>query len=188
MQDAQQKAIIPSIYPRLEEGSSISLIGMAGAGKTTVGRALAHALGWAHIDTDYLIEANYGATLQMVADSMTKEAFLDVEGATLMRVRSRRTVLSTGGSVVYRDATMKHLASLGPIIYIDVPLSLILERIARNPDRGLAIAPGQTIEDLFNERKALYSHYADFTVRAEKMPPAQCAATMVQWLKEKPHG
>ncbi len=187
MQDAQEK-IIPTIYPRLEEGQSISIIGMAGAGKTTVGKALAHSLGWAHADTDHLIEAVYGTSLQAVTDSMSKDEFLDVEAATIMRINSRRTILSTGGSVIYRDAAMQHLASLGPIMYIDVPLPLILERIARKPDRGLAIAPGQTIEDLFNERKALYTKYAHFTVAAEKLSPHQCANAMIKWLKENPHG
>lgn len=184
----QEKSTLPTVYPRLQEGQSISIIGMAGAGKTTVGKALANMLGWAHADTDHLIEAVYGTTLQTVADSMTKDEFLDVEGATIMRINARRTVLSTGGSVIYRDAAMQHLASLGPIIYIDVPLPLILERIARKPDRGLAIAPGQTIEDLFNERKALYSKYAHFTVEAEKLSPNQCASAMTKWLKENPHG
>lgn len=187
MQDAQEN-IIPSLYPRLQEGQSISIIGMAGAGKTTVGKALASQLAFAHADTDHLIEAVYGTTLQTVADSMTKDEFLDVEAKAIMRINARRTVLSTGGSVVYRDEAMQHLASLGPIIYIDVPLPLILERIARKPDRGLAIAPGQTIEDLFNERKALYTKYAHFTVAAEKLSPSQCAAAMTKWLKENPHG
>ena len=64
-------------------------------------------------------------------------------------------VLATGGSVVYRPEAMRYLTSLGPVVFLDVPLPLILERISRKPDRGLAIAPGQTVGDLFREREAL---------------------------------
>ena len=54
---------------------------------------------------------------------------------------------------------MRYLTSLGPVVFLDVPLPLILERISRKPDRGLAIAPGQTVEDLFREREALYRQW-----------------------------
>lgn len=173
---------------RLFEGCCVTLIGMAGAGKTTIGKALANVLGWAHIDTDNLIEATYGTSLQNVADSMSKEAFLDVEAGVISRIGARRTVLSTGGSVVYRDGAMQHLVSLGPILYLDVALPVILERIARNPDRGLAIAPGQTIEDLFNERKALYEKYASFTVQAGSLTPLECASAFSAWLHGAENG
>lgn len=169
---------------RLFEGCCVTIIGMAGAGKTTVGRALASALGWAHVDTDNLIEATYGTTLQNVADCMSKDAFLDVEAGVICRIGAKRAVLSTGGSVVYRDEAMRHLATLGPVIYLDVSLPLILERIALNPDRGLAIAPGQTIEDLYNERKALYETYTDHTIHADALSPEACSHAIIAWLEE----
>ncbi|MBZ2173581.1 homoserine kinase [Nitratidesulfovibrio sp. SRB-5] len=167
---------------RIAPDGCVSIIGMAGAGKTTVGRELALQLGWAHVDTDNLIEATYGTRLQAVADSMDKESFLDVEAGVIRRIGARRTVLSTGGSVVYRHEAMAHLAALGPLVYLDVSLPLILERIAMNPDRGLAIAPGQTIEDLYNERIALYRRYATFTVAADALSPGGCAERIVAWL------
>lgn len=176
------------LLPNIPEGSCITLIGMAGAGKTTVGIQLAQQLDWAHVDTDTLIEATYGTSLQAIADSMDKESFLDIEGSVIMRIGARRTVLSTGGSVVYRDAAMQHLLSLGPVLYLDVALPVILERIARNPDRGLAIAPGQTIEDLYNERKALYERYATYTLDAGNRTPIECAQAFVTWLQERYHG
>jgi len=153
---------------RLFEGCCVTIIGMAGAGKTTVGRELARQMDWAHVDTDSLIEATYGTVLQNVADSMSKEAFLDVEAGIICRIGAKRAVLSTGGSVVYRAEAMRHLASLG---------------IARTPDRGLAIAPGQTIEDLYNERKALYETYQDFTLTADTLTPEECGRAILSWLE-----
>ncbi len=160
----------------------ITIIGMAAAGKTTVGRELAALLGWSQLDTDNLIESNYGAHLQAIADSMTKEQFLDLEGNILRRLSIKRVVVSTGGSAVYRQEAVRYLATLGPIIYIAVPLPIILERIARKPERGLAIAPGQTVEDLYHERARLYEAAATFTVEGGHAPAASYALRIAEWL------
>lgn len=169
-------------FSHLPEGFCITLIGMAGAGKSTVGRALAQALGWALADTDHIIEAAYAVPLQKVADALSKDNFLDLESQTIQSLRLTRTVLATGGSVVYRAEAMHHLASLGPVVHLDVPLDVALERIARNPDRGLAIAPGQTLEDLFYERETLYRRYADFSVDSAALAPALCASAIIDTL------
>lgn len=168
--------------PAIPETACISLIGMAGAGKTTVGRLVARALGWAFADSDHIIEAVFAAPLQRVTDAMGKDAFIDVEAEIVSRLRLSRTVIATGGSVVYRQDTMKYLAGLGPVVYLDVPARVILERIARNPDRGLAIAPGQTVEDLFREREALYRRYAVVTVEASGITPAESARRILEKL------
>ena len=161
---------------------AITLIGMAGAGKSTVGQALAQRLGWAFMDGDYLMEALYASRLQGVTDILSKEAFLDLEGSVLGAIQACRTVIATGGSVVYRENAMRHLASLGPVVYLEVPFTLIEERIARNPDRGLAIAPGQTLEGLFREREALYRQYADIICPAGEAGPQQCAMWICEHL------
>ncbi len=168
--------------PGLNGNTCISIIGMAGAGKSTVGRALAERLEWAHVDTDFLIESAYGARLQDVSDALGKEAFLDAEAQVIGSIRVQRAVLSTGGSVVYRPESMQYLASLGPVVYLDVPLKIILERIARKPDRGLAIAPGQTVEDLFHEREILYRHWASCIIPAAGMPVARCVDAILEKL------
>lgn len=168
--------------PRIPETDCITFIGMAGAGKTTVGRIVARALGWAFVDSDHIIEAAFAAPLQSVADAMTKDAFIDVEAEIVGRLRLSRSVIATGGSVVYRPDTMKHLAGLGPIVYLEVPMPVILERIARNPDRGLAIAPGQTVEELFREREELYRRYASISVEASGITPAESARRVLEKL------
>lgn len=153
---------------------NIIIIGMAGAGKSTVGKTLAHHLNWAYVDTDHIIEATYAAKLQSIADRLTKEEFLDTEAQIVQSIHFNRAVIATGGSVVYREKTMEHLSRLGIIVHLKVELDLILERIAKNPERGLAIAPGQTIEDLFFEREMLYQKYADITLEAENLCPKDC--------------
>ena len=154
----------------------VVLIGMAGAGKSTVGMALAQTLGWAFMDSDYLMEALYADRLQAVTDALSKEAFLDLEAVVLGSIRVQRTVIATGGSAVYRPQAMAHLATL----------ETIEERIARNPDRGLAIAPGQTLADIFYEREALYNHYATLRCDARQKTPQQCARWIAEHLPPLP--
>jgi shikimate kinase len=160
----------------------ISLIGMAGAGKSTVGRHLARLLDWEFMDTDHLVEAAYGVPLQQISDALGKEAFLDAEAAVLSDIRAHRLVLATGGSAVCRGKAARHLLTLGPLAYLSVPLPLILERIARNPQRGLAIAPGQSVEDLFHERRVLYTRYANCTIDAGGLAPEDCAREVLRLL------
>lgn len=164
----------------------ISLIGMAGAGKSTVGDRLARLLGWRLVDTDHLIEAVYGAPLQQISDALGKEAFLDAEAAVIRTIKAHRVILATGGSVVYRPEAMRHLGGLGPLVFLEVPLPIILRRIALKPDRGLAIAPGQSVEDLFREREALYKRYADCTLDAARLSPEECAAAALKLAQALP--
>ena len=170
---------------KVDPSGCISIIGMAAAGKTTIGRELSSLIGWPQVDTDHIIESTYGSGLQEISVSMSKEEFLDIEGEIISSINVRRTILSTGGSVVYRQRAVDKLKSLGPVIYILVPLPIILERIARKPDRGLAIAPGQTVEDLYNERARLYQAAADFTVEGGSAPATAYAQTIAAWLAEK---
>jgi shikimate kinase len=162
--------------------SCISIVGMAAAGKTTIGRELAALIGWPQIDTDNVIEATYGTRLQHITDKLDKEGFLDLEGEIISRLNVRRCVISTGGSAVYRDFAVQHLKSLGPVIYIRVSLPIILERFARKPERGMAMNPGQTIEDLYAERARLYETAADFTIQGGQAPASEYARDIARWL------
>ena len=174
----------PNLIQAYDKLVCISLVGMAGAGKSTVAQALAQQISWPLADTDHIIEASYGTILQNIANALTKDEFLDAEAHCIQNLRLNRTVIATGGSVVYREKAMEHLATLGPIVHIKVKLPLILSRIAKNPNRGLAIAPGQTIEDLFYEREALYQKYAHYTLNADELNPAQCANEIMKLLPQ----
>lgn len=156
----------------------ITLIGMPGAGKTTIGKLLAARLGWAFMDSDHLMESLYGVRLQDIADAQDKESFLDLECAMVCAIRASRCVIATGGSVVYRQKAIAHLASLGPIIRLHLSAEEAKRRIAANPERGIAIAPGQTFEDLYCERQSLYRAAANIVCDVETTLPAGC----VDWI------
>ena len=181
MNDSSEPVLCPhpdKVPPR----GCICLIGMAASGKTTIGRELAALLNWAHVDTDHLIEAAYGTKLQLITDALGKNAFLDVESSIIRSLVMGNVVLSTGGSVVYRQEAVDFLANLGPLLHIDVPLPIILARIARKPDRGLAINPGQTIEDLYNERQELYARAASKRFVGSEAPAVNLVREIADWV------
>ena len=145
----------------------VVLIGMAGAGKSTVGMALAQTLGWAFMDSDYLMEALYADRLQSVTDALSKEAFLDLEAVVLGSIRVQRTVIATGGSVVYGKRAMRHLHESGLVVYIRLPYEEIERRLSNLATRGVTLKKGQTLRNLYDERIPLYEAEADVVFDAE---------------------
>lgn len=176
--------MVDFITRQTDEGC-VTLIGMAGAGKSTVGRALAERLGWAHMDTDHLVEAAFGRPLQDIFDSLGREDFILAEEDIVARIGVKRTVISTGGSVIYGARAVATLSELGPLVYLDPGAEATCERVGGAQGRGLAIAPGQTVEDLYKERKPLYERAARFTVDTAAQSPEDCAALITGWLEQR---
>lgn len=160
----------------------VTLIGMAGAGKTTVGLALAKHLGWAHADTDRLIEAHYGRPLQDIFDGFGRDEFIRAEEKLVAGLGLKRCVVSTGGSVVYGKTAIERLHELGRIVHLRVPADTVKQRVADAKGRGLAIAAGQTLDDLYAERLPLYEAAADLTLDCLGKTPEDCAEAIAEWL------
>ena len=144
--------------------NSISLIGMAGAGKSTVGRELANILNFRLIDSDVLIEEQQGKSLQKILDDEGYIRLREIESSVLKNLHFKETILSTGGSAVYSDEAMKHIQQNSKVIFLDVSFNKILERVPSFHDRGFAKAPSQSIEDAFEERQELYNKYSHHIV------------------------
>ena len=144
--------------------NSISLIGMAGAGKSTVGRELASILNFRLIDSDTLIEEQQGESLQKILDDEGYIKLREIENSVLKNLHFKEIVLSTGGSAVYSDEAMKHIQQNSKVIFLDVSFGKILERVPSFHDRGFAKAPSQSIEDAFEERQELYNKYSHHIV------------------------
>jgi shikimate kinase len=144
--------------------NSISLIGMAGAGKSTVGRELANILNFRLIDSDVLIEEQQGKSLQKILDDEGYIRLREIENSVLKNLHFKEIILSTGGSAVYSDEAMKHIQQNSKVIFLDVSFGAILERVPSFHDRGFAKAPSQSIEDAFEERQELYNKYSHHIV------------------------
>ena len=138
--------------------NNITLIGMPGSGKSTVGVLLAKSLGFQFVDVDLLIQQREGALLQELLDTRGVEPFLDAEEAAVRSLACTGAVIAPGGSAVCRAG------ALGRVVYLHVPLPELERRIHNITTRGIAMAPGQTLADVYAAREPLYRRYADLTV------------------------
>ena len=145
--------------------SNLVLIGMPGAGKSTVGVILAKATARSFVDTDVLIQTEHRRSLQDIVDKDGYPAFRIIEEEILCGLSVTNSVIATGGSAIYSDRAMAHLKSRGVVIFIDVDLPTLETRVHNLRTRGLAKRPDQNFADLFHERSALYTKYADITIR-----------------------
>lgn len=167
------------------EWNCVSLIGMPGAGKSTVGVLLAKQLGLNFVDTDLLIQVDQGEALQDTVDRLGFEAFCELEESVLLEMSLQRYLVATGGSVVYSDAAMDRLKSAGPVVYLEVSLDELEARIEARPDRGIAFRPGQTLEDIFQKRRPLYERYADFSLSCEAQAAEATATLIAEWVRAR---
>ncbi len=166
--------------------NTISLIGMPGAGKSTVGVILAKQLGLNFVDTDLVIQVQYGKTLQEILEERDYLFLRELEQEVLLGCSLDQALVATGGSAVYSEPGMRRLAAAGPVVFIDVMLTEILRRVRNENQRGIARLPGFSLEQVFNERLPLYQHWANYTV-----PPAvqtsveACAEDIANWLSRR---
>ena len=145
--------------------NNITLIGMPGAGKSTLGVVLAKRLGYRFVDTDLLIQEGTDKLLcELIAEHGT-EGFKKIENDMLAGIECERHIIATGGSAVYGDEAMRHLRALGPVVFIDITPAEMRRRLG--PDlaaRGVVMKEGFTLQDLYDERHPLYERYADIVV------------------------
>lgn len=144
--------------------NNIILIGMPSCGKSTLGRLLSKELGYAFLDTDDVIIRRNGCPLRDILDREGLDGFKRREEEAVCSVKAERTVIATGGSVVYSPTGMAHLKALGRTVYLQLSFPELERRLGDLHERGVAIAPGSTLLDLYHERVPLYEQYADITV------------------------
>jgi shikimate kinase len=163
---------------------TISLIGMPGAGKSTVGILLAKMAGLGFRDTDLDIQLHAKATLQEILDREGHLSLRAIEEEILLQIPLSNCVISTGGSVVYSLAAMARLASAGPLIYLKSDFSTLEKRVASTPNRGIASGVGQSFAEVFAERIPLYQRYADITIDTALISADEVAMAVLQAVQE----
>ncbi len=148
----------------MQHHKNIILIGMPGAGKSTVGVVLAKTLGMQFIDTDILIQERAGKMLQEILDTDGPDAFKRIEEETILSLHPRNAVIATGGSVVCSPDAMAHLKSGGLAVYLKISYEEMEKRLKNITTRGILLLPGQSLRGMYDERVPLYERYADLTV------------------------
>lgn len=143
---------------------SLILIGMPGAGKSTLGLLLAKNLAKDFVDTDLLIQLEYRKTLQDILHERGYMALRDAEEQTLLKAQYPNHIIATGGSAVYSATGMRHLKQFGPIVFLDAGIDVLEGRINNMETRGIARPAGQSFADVYAERRPLYLRYADIVI------------------------
>ncbi|NLV86212.1 MAG: shikimate kinase [Clostridiales bacterium] len=160
---------------------NIILIGMPATGKSTVGVVLAKLIGYDFIDVDILISKEQGRPLSRIIAEEGYERFIEIEGKVGAGLRCEKTVVATGGSMVFSEAAMKNLSSLGKLVWIDSPLAELEKRVSGSlEDRGVAAPENMTMGQIFDLRRPLYEKYADI-----KIDGRGNAETVVSLIRER---
>lgn len=144
--------------------NNIVLIGMPGAGKSTIGVVLAKSLGYKFIDSDIVIQEKEGRLLHQIISDVGDEGFREIENKVNASINETNAVIATGGSAVYGKEAMEHFAKTGKIVYLKQSYKEIENRLGDLSKRGVTIKAGQTLKDLYDERVPLYEKYANVEV------------------------
>ena len=158
-----------------EKKTSVVLIGMPGAGKSTIGVLLAKKMALDFTDTDLLIQTHHGLALQDIVDSQGYLTLRKIEEAVILSMKCEQQVIATGGSAVYSVAAMEYLKRYAVTVFLDVNLVEIRKRVTDFSTRGIARRSDQTFDDVFAERVPMYQKYADITIDCENKNQDQIA-------------
>ena len=163
---------------------NIVLIGMAGSGKSTVGRELAAQLGRAFVDVDAVIEEVHKTPLQRLLNDLGLQGFRRIEEEVLLNMDRKEHVIATGGSAVYSQAGMDHLRKSSVFVLLEVDIETLKERVGDFSDRGLVKAEGQSFEDVYEERQPLYRRNADIVVDCSGRPVPEICSSIVEQISD----
>lgn len=164
--------------------NNITLIGMPGAGKSTIGVVLAKVLGYQFLDSDLLIQKQEKRRLSEIIEEEGYKEFKDVENRVNASIEAENTVIATGGSVVYCEEAMEHLKSIGTVVYLKLSLNALSKRLGNLKGRGVLLREGQNLTDLYEERTPLYEKYADIVIDEEGKDLEASLEILLKTLKE----
>ena len=150
----------------MAEKNNVVLIGMPGSGKSTLGIVLAKIMTKDFIDADIVIQNQCDKTLQKIIDACGPEGFIEVENQILSKLEADNSIIATGGSAVYSDEAMKHLAEIGTVVYLKISYDQLVHRLSDLQERGVVLKGGigMSLRELYDERLPLYEQYAGITV------------------------
>lgn len=165
---------------------NIVLIGMPTSGKSTMGVILAKILGYRFLDADIVIQEKEGKKLSKIIEEEGVDGFIEIENRINAGIETEKTVIATGGSVVYGKEAMDHYKNIGKVVYLKVDMDTLTKRLHNAKQRGVVMREGQSLVSLYNERSALYEKYADITIEEKDFSMEEVIDITLEALKALP--
>ena len=169
--------------------NNLIFIGMPAVGKSTVGIVVAKRLGKSFIDSDLLIQEQEGKLLREIIAEVGDDGFLKIENQVNRDIEAENAVISPGGSVVYCEEAMEHFKEIGIVVYLQASYQTIKKRIRNPQKRGVVLKDGQTLKDLYEERKVYFEKYADVTINEDGCQIEETIENVINsvedWFKNK---
>jgi len=166
---------------------NVTLIGMAGSGKSYIGKRLAEYVGVAFLDNDEELEKAHGKPIQSILDALGERAYLDEEMNVLMRnTRGKNNiVISPGGSIIYRVQAMDYLKDISVVVYLKVPQETVESRLSGLPPRAIIGLGRKSVRELYDERHPLYEAYADFVIEPTGRSEEEVLRAIAEYVAER---
>ena len=161
---------------------NIILIGMPGAGKSTIGVVLAKVLGYQFVDTDLIIQKEEGKLLWQIIEEKGVEEFINIEDKINSKIDVSQCVIAPGGSAVFGENAMKHFQEIGTVVYLDVDYPILKKRVGTFERRGVVLRHGNSFRDIYEERLPYYHKYAHITVSETNLNISQTVSAIVDAL------
>ena len=165
---------------------NVVLIGMPTSGKSTMGVILAKILGYRFLDADIVIQEKEGKKLSQIIEEEGVDGFIEIENRINAGIETEKTVIATGGSVVYGKEAMDHYKNIGKVVYLKVDMDTLTKRLHNAKQRGVVMREGQSLVSLYNERSALYEKYADITIEEKDLSMEEVIDITLEALKALP--
>ena len=166
--------------------NNITLIGMPGSGKSTVGVVLAKRLGRRFVDSDLVIQERHGKLLHELITEHGVEGFWQIESDVNASLDLDNSIIATGGSACYEPEGMQHLQDISTVVYLKLPYEEVEQRLGDLNARGVTLQPGQTLKDLYEERTPLYEKYADIIIDCSGKMLRDVVAEIAEGCKKQP--
>jgi shikimate kinase len=163
--------------------NNLVFIGMPGVGKSTVGVVLAKVLGYKFVDSDIVIQEREKRLLHEIISTEGVEGFIEIENQVNASIETDKSIIATGGSVVYGKEAMEHLKSIGKVVYLKLSYEQIEKRLSDIKGRGVVLKTGQNLKNLYDERTLLYDKYADIVIDEENLSVEETITKIIEAIK-----
>ena len=165
--------------------NNITLIGMPGAGKSTIGVLLAKKLGYSFQDTDITIQTQTGKTLAELMVDIGGDALMKLESDVIADLTPHHEVIATGGSADFGKRGMANLEKCSHIVYLKVSLAEIENRVGDLVQRGVVLNGCKDVAELYDQRVPLYEHYGKIVIECDGKTVEQCVDEIIDLVKEQ---